>query len=156
LLLDLQVRDPADPLHGLRHLGRRAAQAVQLGTEDADDDGAAGAGQDLLDPFLQIREDVPVESRIALHDLVDLRDRPLVVHLRVHADPQLGEVRSHHLVRDLRPSDVRAEVPDARYRPQLPADAHGDAPHGIERGPGLLDPVHQEVVFLELRQELLP
>ena len=50
---------------------------------------------------------------------------------------------------------MRAEIPHARNRPELPAGALGDACHRLERRAWLLDPVHQEVVFAKVRQELL-
>ena len=58
------------------------------------------------------------------------------------------------LVGDFRPADVRAEVAHAGDGAQLVARPERDPPHRVERRAGLLDPVHQEVVFLEVRQEL--
>ena len=86
---------------------------------------------------------------------MDLRDRLPVVNRRVQADPQLCEVDADNLVRDLGSPDVRAEIAHAWNGTQLTAGSEGDARHRLERGAGLLDPVHQEVVFLEVREELL-
>ena len=77
-----------------------------------------------------------------------------MVGLGVDADPELGEVRADDFVGDLGPADVRAEVTDFGNAAQLFADVDRDPPHGFERGAGLLDPVHQEVVFLKVGKEL--
>ncbi len=50
---------------------------------------------------------------------------------------------------------MRAEVSNALNVHQLPRGVDRRPPHRVERGAGLLDPVHQEVVLLEVRQELL-
>ena len=127
------------------------AELVELGAVDANDDRRAGAGQHLLDSFAKIGQEVAVQPGIAVDDRLQSRHRGLVVHGRVEADPQLGEVRSDDLVGHLGAADVRPEILDAGHRHQLAARALGDAPHGIERRAGLFHPVHQEVVLAEAR-----
>jgi hypothetical protein len=73
----------------------------------------------------------------------------------VEADPELREVRADDLVGDLGPSDMGPEIPHAGDGAQLAAGQDRDPVHGLERGPRLLDPVHEEIVLLEMGQELL-
>ena len=55
------------------------AQDVEVGPEDADHDRRARAGEHLLDALLQVGEQVAVEARVAVDDLLDLGDRRVVV-----------------------------------------------------------------------------
>ena len=75
--------------------------------------------------------------------------------LGVDADPEFGEVRSDDFVGHLGATDMRAEVAHARNRSKILAGPDRHATHGLKRSAGLLDEVHQEVVFLEIRQEFL-
>ena len=95
------------------------------------------------------------QAGVAVDDRLDLGHRLGVVGLGVDADPELGEVRPDDLVGDLGAADVRAEVAHAGHGAQLLAGVLGDPPHRLERRARLLDPVHQEVVLLEVGQELL-
>ena len=146
---------PSTVLKRLPDFAGRRRQLRKVRAEDADDDRRAGAGQHLLDPFAQIRQQVARQAGIAVDDALNLGDLRRVVDRRVEADPELGEVDADDLVGHFRAADVRAEVAHAFDVHQLAAGVDGDAPHRLERRARLLDPVHQEVVLLEVRQELL-
>ena len=152
--LHLDVGRTLDRGHRLADFGSLPLQDVELWSEDPHHNRRARPGQHFLDALAQIRQQVPLQSRIAVDDRLDLRHGLGVVHGWVETDPQLGKVDADDLVGHFRPADVRAEVADARDRAQLVARPDGDAPHRVERRGRLLDPVHQEIVFLEVRQEL--
>src|SRR5207249_2294434 len=59
------------------------------------------------------------------------------------------------LLTEKRLPDVCAEVADPGYLPELLADAQRRTLHLLRRGSRLADPVHQEVTFLERREERL-
>ncbi len=147
--------DAGDAFERLLHGGGVRLELLDLGTEDADDDGRARAREDFLDALAQVGEQVALESRVAVHDGLDLGDGRVVVDRRIEADPQLGEVRADDLVGHFGAADVRAEVPDAGNRHQLVAGPFRDARARLDRRARLLDPVHQEVVLAEVRQQLL-
>ena len=62
----------------LLDLGRLLPQDVQVVAVDADDDGLAGAGQDLPDALLQVGLHVAPEARVAVDHLLDLGQRLVV------------------------------------------------------------------------------
>jgi hypothetical protein len=88
-------------------------EELQVLAEDADGDGVAGAGQDLPDPLLQVREHVAEDPRVAIDDAPDAGDRLVVVHGPVDADPVLPEIDTVGLVPQQRVADVGARVPHA-------------------------------------------
>ena len=154
--LHLHVGRAIDAADRLPDFGRLPLQDVEIGPEDAHDDRRAGAGQHFLDPLAQVGQQIPLQARIAVDDRLQLappsrRSPPIgsrLIQSSVKFTPD-------DLVGDLGAADVRAEVAHAGNRAQLAAGAHRDAVHRLERRARLLDPVHQEVVFLEVRQELL-
>ena len=91
------------------------------------DDLVAGPGQDLVDPFVQVRLDVVEHAGVAVGDRFDLLERRGVVGLRIDADPVLAELDAGDLLAEQRLADVRSEIADARDRPQVPARGEDDA-----------------------------
>ena len=79
--------------------------------------------EDLPDPFLEVGLHVAVQAGVAVDDLLDLRERLVVVGRGIDADPVLAEVGADDLVGMQRLADVRAEVAHARDRAQLSAAA---------------------------------
>ena len=79
LELGVQVDQPRDAAERLLDLRRLGPQDRQVGTEDAHDDGVAGARQDLADPLLQVGLDVAPQPRVAVHDFLDRRVGLVVV-----------------------------------------------------------------------------
>ncbi len=153
--LHLQIGDARDLRHHAAYRLRLGLESFEVRSIHADHDGRARPCQDFLDALTQVGQQIAVQSRIAIHDRLNLRDRGFVVDGRIEAHPQFGEVRSDDLVGDLGAADVGAEVADAGYRHQLVAGAFGDASHRIDRRARLLHPVHQKVVLTEAREELL-
>ena len=102
------------------------AQHVQIRAEDPDYDGVAGPGEHLFHALLEVRLHVALQAWVAVDDLLDLRDRFVVVDVRRDADPVLGEVDAVGFVGQQRLPDVRAEVVHAGDCPQLLADLLGD------------------------------
>ena len=131
-------------------------QFPEVWPEDADDDRRAGTGQDFLDAFLQISKQVPVQSRVSVHDFLDLRDGGVVVDLGIKTDPEFGEVGAYDFIGDFGATDVRSEVTDAGDGPKFLADLHGDSAHGFQRSAGFFDPVHEKIAFFEVGEKLLP
>ncbi|HEV7194961.1 MAG TPA: efflux RND transporter permease subunit, partial [Pedococcus sp.] len=86
-------------------------------------------------------------------DLLNLGDRVGVVDVRVEADPVLAEVDAGHLLAEAGLADVRADTAHARDRLQLAVDLRGGAFHVGDRGARGGDPVHQQVAFLERREQ---
>ena len=119
--LDMEVDDALDLCELLLQLVGLLAQHDQIGAEDADDDRIAGSGQHLADPLLEIGLHVTPQARIALNHLLDRRERGVVVHGRIDADPVLAEVDAVNLVRLQRLADVRPAVADALDLTQLRA-----------------------------------
>ena len=122
--------------------------------EDTHDHCATGAGEDLLDPLAQIGLDVTLHAGIAVDGLGDLLQRLVVVDLVGHADPVLAEVRAIDLVAQQRLADVGAAVAHAGDLAQVLARVDGDLLLLGDRRRRLGEPVHQEVAFLEVRQQL--
>ncbi len=96
------------------------AKFVEVRPEDAHDDRAARAGEHFLDPLGEIGQQVAVQTRIAIDDLLHLGDGLVVVDILVDADPEFGEVRSDDFVGDFGPADVRTEIAHAWTRPAFP------------------------------------
>jgi hypothetical protein len=140
----------------LLHFLSFVSQFPEVRPEDADDDRRAGAGQDFLDAFLQVGEQVPVQSRVSIHDFLNFRDGGVVVDLGIKTDPELSKVGTYDFIGDFGAADVRSEVADARDGPEFLADLHGDSAHGFQRGAGFFDPVHEEIAFFEVGEEFLP
>ena len=70
---------PSMPPRSVLHLLRLLAQGVQVRTEQADDDRLAAAGDDLLGALVQVGLAVAEEAGVVSDDLVDGRDRLVVV-----------------------------------------------------------------------------
>jgi hypothetical protein len=154
LRLDGEVDDPRHAGDGSAYRLRLRTELIELRPVHTHHHRRARAREDLLDALAKVGQEIPVKARIAVDDRLDARDGRLVVHRRVEADPQLREVGPDYLVGHLGAADVRTEVLDAGHGHQLAAGTLGDAPHRVERRAGLFDPVHQEVVLAEVRQEL--
>ncbi len=155
LRFDLEIDDA-------RHVGDRmldlfalGPQHVQVGAERAHHDRGACTGEHFLDAFFQVRQHVAIQSGITAHGFLDLRHGLGKVDVRIDADPQLGEIGPHDFISDFGPADVRAEVTHAGNGPQFFAGADRDTAHRFERGAWLENPVHEEIGFLEIRQEFL-
>ena len=69
LLFDLQVCNARNVLHCRRNDLGLLLQTFDAGSKDADDDRTASAAENLLDPFLQIGQQIARESRISVDDL---------------------------------------------------------------------------------------
>ena len=155
--LQLHV-DLVDAVDGAQHrldLLRLGSQDLEVGAEEPHDDGLALPPDHLGDALGQVGLDVGEQPGIASDHLGDLLSGLVVVDLGIDADPVLAEVHSRGLLAQKRLADVGAEVPHARDLPQLLAARDDDAALLREGGPRLGQPVHQEVLLLELREQLL-
>ena len=133
-----------------------SAEDLRLGPEDAHDDRAARAGEDLLDALAQVGLHVALHARIAVDGARDGRERLVVVGVLVDRDPVLAEVHAVDLVAEQRLADVRAAVAHAGDLLQVLAGRHRDAVLLLDVRRRLGEPVHEEVALLEVRQQLRP
>ena len=68
--------------------------------------GGTRAGDDFFDSFLQVSENIAIESWIVVDHFLDLIQRLFVIGFLIDADPEFREVWTDHLVCDLRTADV--------------------------------------------------
>ena len=153
--LHLQIHEPGDSGQGVLHLSGRLAKDLQIMAIGAHHNRLLASCQHLFDAFLEIRLDVAIEPGVAVDELLNLGQRFVVVHLGVDADPVLGEVDAVRLVAGDGATDVGATVADPRNGDQLFTRFFRDPDHLRMGGAGGGHPVHQEVSFLEVRQQRL-
>jgi hypothetical protein len=95
------------------------------------------------------------DTGIAFDHFMDFGQCLVIVHSRVDADPVLTEVHAHHFVGVECLPDMGAAVPHPRNGQQFCAGFLADAVLLFQGGARLGQPVHQEVAFLEVRQQRL-
>ena len=100
---------------------------MKVGSVDANHDRFLGSGKDLFDSLVEIGLHVAVNTGVTLRDRADLLDDLVAIHVWICGDPVLPEVDARDLLAQECLPDVRAEGPDARYRPQVAAESHDHA-----------------------------
>ena len=119
------VGDPGDAGELFLDLRRLAPENALVLPVDADHDWLLGAGQDLLDTFVEIALDVAVQARVAGRDGTHRGHGLVVVGIGVDADPVLPKVDSGHLLTQEGLPDMRAEAANTGDRTQVPAHVEG-------------------------------
>ena len=142
--------------------GQRPAHLVGLGAERrrgrrrrcARRSASRGARQHLVDALAQVGLHVVVEPGIGVDDLLDRRERLVVVGVAVDADPVLAEVRRPRSRR--RGTPARCATPKLRTPGIVRSSRLACVTMRRSSGcdvPGRGDPVHQEVALLEGREQ---
>ena len=153
LVLRLQIDDPRDAVDRLLDFISLGPQHGKIRPVHTDNDGRPRAREDFFDPFLEIRQQVALQARIAIDGGLNFFHGRGKVVFWIDADPELGEIRAVNFISNLRPADVRAKIPHAGNRPQLLRGLRRDTHHRIERCARLFNPVHEKVGLLKIRQE---
>src|SRR5439155_19037140 len=119
-------------------------------------DRLLGAGQHLFDALLEIGLHVAIEPGVTVDQLLNFRQRLVVVDLGIDADPVLREIDAVWLIAGDGAPDVGAAVADPGNGNQLTTGLLRDPDHLRVGGAGSGHPVHQEIPLLEVRQQGLP
>ncbi len=98
LKLHVQVDNALHAGERLLDLARFGADALQIRTVDSNDQGVAFAREHLIDPLVEIGQDVVEHAGIAVDNLPNGSHRGVIINSGLDADPTLAEIDAADLV----------------------------------------------------------
>ena len=166
--LERRVHHAVDSRHDAQRSPRLSTKRREVLPVNPDHQRLVGACQDVdvvaacrvvafserahvTDALSRVGGDVVIHAACTVHHRLDRRERPLVVGVRLEADPELAGVDVHELVAGHCATDVGAHLVDPRDGAQLAAERRRDPSHPRVRRPGRRVEAHEHVAVLELR-----